>query len=93
MHLLSLAMFIAQWGMIAHATGHLKVDPHATPTPMQLCGECLAFAPLHNAVGSAPAITLAFKPAVHSILDCQAAPAIAPRAFDAFRSRAPPVFL
>ena len=86
-------MLIAQWGMIAHATGHLKADPHATPTPAQLCGECLAFAPLHNAVGNSPAVLLAVKPAFHPILDWQRALAIAPRAFDAFRSRAPPVLL
>ena len=93
MHLLSLALLVAQFGMIAHASTHLRADPHAAPTQTQLCGECLSFAPLHNAVGSAPAVVLSVKSPVHQIIEVEAVATVPPRAFDAFRSRAPPVVL
>lgn len=92
-HLLSLALLIAQFGMIAHASTHLRADPHAAPTQAQLCGECLSFAPLHNAVGGAPAIVIVVKSPVALIHEVVAVAAVPPRAFDAFRSRAPPVSL
>ena len=82
---------MAQWGMLAHASTHLKADPHAAPTKAQLCGECLSFAPVQNIVGSAPAVVLAVKAPVHRFDDVIAIAAVPPRAFDAFRSRAPPV--
>ena len=88
-------MLFAQWGMLAHAGTHLKSDPH-TVVPAkaaQFCGECLGFAPLQNAVGPAPLVVLAVNPADHEIHDVDAITAVPPRAFDAFRSRAPPVFL
>lgn len=91
--LLSLALLLAQWGMLAHASTHLKADPHAAPAKAQFCGECLAFAPLQNTVGSAPAVVLVVPSAVHRI-DVVMAGELPPlRAFDAFRSRAPPHFL
>ena len=93
MHLLSLAFLCAQFGMLAHASTHLKADPHATPIKAQLCGECLSFAPLQNSVGSAPTVVLAVKPPVNRIYDVNAVAAVPPRAFDAFRSRAPPISL
>lgn len=86
-------MFVAQWGMLAHASTHLSADPHALPAKAQFCGECLAFAPLQNAVGNAPLVALTVKPPVHEIHDVEAVAAIPPREFDAFRSRAPPVLL
>ena len=92
-HLLSLALLIAQFGMIAHASTHLRVDPHAAPTQAQLCGECLSFAPLHNAVGGAPAVVIAVKSPVDRFIEAEAVATVPPRAFDAFRSRAPPVLL
>lgn len=92
-HLLSLALLIAQLGMVAHASTHLKADPHGVPTKAQLCGECLSFAPLQNIVGSAPAIVMAIKPLAHGIDEVEAVATVPPRAFDAFRSRAPPVLL
>jgi hypothetical protein len=92
-HLLSLALLLAQFGMIAHASTHLRADPHAAPTQAQLCGECLSFAPLHNAVDGAPAVVLSVKSPVHRIIEVEAVATVPPRAFDAFRSRAPPVLL
>lgn len=84
---------MGQWGMLAHASTHLKADPHAAPTKTQLCGECLSFAPLQNIVGSAPTVVLAVKSPVQRHDDVIAIAAIPPRAFDAFRSRAPPISL
>jgi hypothetical protein len=90
--LLTLALFMAQWGMLAHASTHLKADPHAAPAKT-VCGECLSFAPLQNAVGNAPTVVIAVQPPVHRILDVEAVATVPPRAFDAFRSRAPPISL
>ena len=90
-HLLSFALLFAQLGLTVHASTHLKADPHASPTKTQLCGECLSFAPLQNAVGSAPAVVLAIKPTVNRITEVAAVASAPPRAFDAFRSRAPPI--
>ncbi len=83
---------MAQWGMLAHASTHLKSDPHAGPAKT-LCGECLSFAPLQNIVGGSPSVVIGVKPPALSIDDVVAVAAIPPRAFDAFRSRAPPVLL
>jgi hypothetical protein len=90
-HLLSLALFMAQWGMLAHASTHLKSDPHAVPAKTQVCADCLSFAPMQNAVGNAPALLLGVQHSFHRVLDVDATAAVPPRAFDAFRSRAPPV--
>ena len=92
-HLLSFALLFAQLGLTVHASTHLKSDPHAAPTKTQLCGECLSFAPLQNVVGSAPAVVLAIRPPVHRIYEVEGVASVPPRAFDAFRSRAPPVSL
>lgn len=93
MHVLSLALLIAQLGMVVHASTHLKADPHAAPTSSQLCGECLSFASMQNIVGGAPSVvppvTVCHDRAPDSVVV-----SIAPsRAFSAFRSRAPPQFL
>ena len=93
MKLLSLALFMGQWGMLAHASTHLKADPHAAPAKTQICGECLSFAPLQNIVGGPPALVLAVKAPLDRSDDTVILAAIAPRAFDAFRSRAPPISL
>jgi uncharacterized Fe-S center protein len=90
---MSLALFLSQWGMLAHASTHLKADPHAAPTKTQICGECLSFAPLQTIVGGAPTVVLEVKSPVQCVDDVVAVAAVPPRAFDAFRSRAPPVSL
>lgn len=92
-HLLSLALFMAQWGMLAHASTHLNSDPHAAPSKTQVCGECLSFAPMQNAVGNAPAVVLAIDHSRCQVLAVEVDAVLPPRAFDAFRSRAPPVSL
>lgn len=91
-YLLSLALILAQWGMLAHASSHLNPDRHGTPAT-KLCGECLSFAPLQNAVGGASTVVLAVEPPIHLLHDVESVPALPPRRFDAFRSRAPPAFL
>ena len=92
-HLLSFALLFAQLGLTVHASTHLKSDPHAAPTKTQLCGECLSFASLQNVVGSAPVVVLAIAPPALRIDDVVAVATVPPRAFDAFRSRAPPISL
>jgi hypothetical protein len=89
-HLLSLALLFAQFGMLAHASTHLKADPHAAPTAAKLCGECLSFSPLQNIVGAAPTALLVVNPPIDRIYEGEAVAVILPRAFSAFRSRAPP---
>jgi hypothetical protein len=81
----------AQFGMVVHASSHLRADPHATPTQSQLCGECLSFASMQNMVGGAPTVVLAVKILHDRVLDSAAIVSVPNRAFTAFRSRAPPV--
>lgn len=88
---MSLALLFAQVGMVVHASTHLNSDPHAIPSQAQLCGECLSFAPLHNVVGGSPPVVLVTKTPAHRIHEVVGVEAVPPRAFDAFRSRAPPV--
>jgi len=88
-HLLSLALLIAQLGMQAHAYSHLTPEKHGTPAA-QFCGECLSFAPLLGMAGASAAIAL-----THQSHDDYLAPAdvtsVASRLPPAaFRSRAPP---
>jgi hypothetical protein len=92
-HLLSFALLFAQLGAVVHANSHLKADPRAAPAKTQICGECLSFAPLQSVVGGASTVVLVVKPPVHLIPDVVMVAAVPPRAFDAFRSRAPPVLL
>ena len=90
-HVLSLALFFAQLGMVMHASSHLRADPHAPPTQGQLCGECLSFAPMQNMVGSAPTVVLAVKVPHDRVADSGPVVSAPHRPFSAFRSRAPPV--
>ena len=90
-HLVSIALLIAQFGMQVHAATHLKTDPHALSG--QLCGECASFAPLQNIVGGGPTVIFAVKVDADPAIDSAALPDAAPRAFTAFRSRAPPSVL
>ena len=92
-HVLSLALFFAQLGMVVHASTHLRTDPHATPTQSQLCGQCLSFATMQNMVGGGPTVVLAAKISPDRAPDCVAISSVPHRAFSAFRSRAPPFSL
>ena len=91
MHVLSLALFFAQLGMVVHASTHLNADPHATPTQQQLCGECLSFASMQNMVGGSPTVILAVHVSPDRAVDSVAIVSVPHRAFSAFRSRAPPI--
>jgi hypothetical protein len=91
--LVSFALLFAQIGLAVHASSHLRSDPHGAPTKAQLCGECLSFAPLQNLVGGGSTVVLAIKPPAHRIYQSRVVATVPPRAFDAFRSRAPPILL
>jgi hypothetical protein len=92
-HVLSLALFFAQLGMVVHASTHLDSDPHARPTQSQLCGTCLSFAPMQNMVGGAPIVVLPVCVFNDHALERAQVANVPHRAFTAFRSRAPPVSL
>ena len=91
MHVLSLALLFAQFGMVVHASTHLKADRHAAPTQNQLCGECVSFASMQNAVGGTPAVVFAVAVIPDAAPESDAVSQIPHRAFSAFRSRAPPI--
>src|SRR6478735_2573992 len=91
-HVLSLALLFAQLGMVVHAGTHLKADPHARPSQNQLCGECVSFASMQNAVGGTPYVVFAATVTPDVAPESNAASQIPHRAFSAFRSRAPPSF-
>jgi len=87
-HLLTLAFLFAQLGMVAHASTHLKRDPHSTPT--QLCGECLSFAPLQNMAGGGAVVVLPVAVQHDHAVPTDLVSLAPRRAFSALRSRAPP---
>jgi hypothetical protein len=89
-HLLSVAFLFAQFGMVVHASTHLRQDPHASTPASQLCGECLSFAPLQSMVGGAPVVVLAVNVPHERVANSDAVSIAARRPFSAFRSRAPP---
>ena len=91
MHVLSLALLFAQFGMVVHASTHLNTDPHAAPTQSKLCGECVSFASMQNAVGGTPPIVFAVTISPDAALESDAIVSVPNRAFTAFRSRAPPI--
>jgi hypothetical protein len=85
---LSLAFLCAQFGMVVHASTHLKGEPHGAPT--QLCGECLSSAPLQNMAGGGAIVIASIAVQLDFAIDTTVT-ADAPRgAFAYFRSRAPP---
>jgi hypothetical protein len=85
-----MAFLCAQFGMLAHASTHLKVDPHGAPAA-QLCAECLAAGSMQNMVGSAPTVVLAVELPHYRVSHAVTFESIPSRAFTAFRSRAPPI--
>jgi hypothetical protein len=92
-HFLSLAFLFAQFGMVVHASAHLKADPHAVPTAAQQCGECLSFAPLQSMVGGGSTAILFVADTPDRAVESDVATFAPRRAFAAYRSRAPPRFL
>jgi hypothetical protein len=90
---LSLAFLFAQFGMVVHASSHLRIDPHAAPAASQLCGECLSFAPLQSMVGGGSSAILFIADSPEHAVESGAPSFVPHRAFAAYRSRAPPQFL
>ena len=88
---MALALVIAQTGAHAHRLSHEPADLRGAP--VQLCGECLCFAPV---LGTAPGPEHRFllPPAdVEPVVESARVALPSPRGFHAFRSRAPPVLL
>jgi hypothetical protein len=92
-HLLSFALLFAQFGFAVHASTHLKVDAHGIPTSGHICGECLSASPLQNMVGGTPTVILPAKVVHDRALESRTVAVAPARAFNAFRSRAPPILL
>lgn len=92
-HLLSLALLFAQFGVAVHASAHLKADPHGIPTSAHVCGECLSSSPLQNMVGGALTVVTPIKVVHDRALESRTLAFAPARAFNAFRSRAPPILL
>lgn len=75
--------------MAAHASTHLKAEPHGTST--QVCGHCLSFAPLQNMVGGGSTVIIPVTITHDHVLAIEST-SIAPCGTRAsFRSRAPPI--
>jgi hypothetical protein len=92
-HLLSLALLIAQLGMSAHAYSHLKADTDGLPSQVQSCGHCLSFTPLLGMVDGSPHVwTVGHVDSDLVVADDASAIVVAP-VWPSFRSRAPPIFL
>jgi hypothetical protein len=90
-HLLSLALLIAQLGMAAHAYSHLKSDPDGLPgTTTQLCGQCASSAPLLSMASSSSCIRVPYEPHAAGIAPASIGIDVRPLPHPAFRSRAPP---
>jgi hypothetical protein len=94
--LLALALLVAQSVAQAHlyshfAAGTLKSD--FSGAAGQLCGECLATAPLLGAAGSPTSPCIAFAADAVAIVVAAVAPRFEPSHYYAFRSRAPPELL
>jgi hypothetical protein len=91
-HLLSLALLIAQLGMEAHAYSHLKSDPDSLPgTPTQLCGQCASSAPLLSMASSSLCIRVPYEPQTEGAAPASIGTDVRPLPRPAFRSRAPPL--
>jgi hypothetical protein len=94
--LLALALLVAQGVAQAHlyshfASGTAKSDFGGTAG--QLCGECLATAPLLGTAGTPAAPCIAFAADAVAIVVAAIAPSFESSHYYAFRSRAPPELL
>jgi hypothetical protein len=92
-HVLSLALLIAQLGTQAHAYSHLSPDPHGVPSTIQSCGQCLSFAPLLTAVGGSHCLWLADRCETERIVPVNTIQPSYRQPYPAFRSRAPPALI
>ena len=92
-HLLSLALLIAQLGMQAHAYSHLKSDADGLPgQPTQFCGQCASAAPLLSMASSSSCIRIPHAPQLAGIAPANIGTDVRPLPRPPFRSRAPPRF-
>lgn len=90
-NLLSLALLFAQFGLAAHASTHLGNDPDSQST--QVCDYCLSSSALQNMGGGDASFEVAVTVAHNHAIEVTPGHSIAPVAFTAFRSRAPPQIL
>lgn len=91
-HLLSLALLIAQLGMEAHAYSHLKSDPDGLPgQPTQLCGQCASSAPLLSMASSSLCLRVPYEPQAAGVAPASLGTDVRSLPHPAFRSRAPPL--
>jgi len=74
--------------MAVHASRHLRLDPHSAP--VQTCGECQSFAPLQSMAGGGAVDVLTVAVQHDHVTPADSNALAPPRAFTAFRSRAPP---
>jgi len=81
------AFLFAQFGMVVHASTHLKPEQHATA---QLCGQCLSSGSLQNMVGGGASVIPAADLTPDHAIEASVVADSPRRAFAAFRSRAPP---
>jgi|GEM_PF-1387726 hypothetical protein len=95
-HLLSLALLLAQLGMQAHAYSHLKSDPDGDGLPgttTQLCGQCASSAPLLSMASGSLCIRVPHVSQVDGIAPTSVDSTVPRLPHPAFRSRAPPHLL
>jgi hypothetical protein len=95
-----LALFIAQFGALAHAYSHHPADAAAaaakaaadrqTPSSQEYCGECLNFAPLLSAGGTPAELPVSLQLTQSPPPPAPPASFLDHHAYLAFRSRAPP---
>jgi len=94
--LLALALLVAQSAAQAHVYSHLAAGTERSDfngTVGQLCGECLAGAPLLSAAGSPALPCIVFAADIAAVVVALAAPCFESSHHYAFRSRAPPELL
>jgi hypothetical protein len=93
-HLLSLLLLIAQLGMQAHASSHLKSDPDGLPgSTTQLCGQCASSAPLLTMASGSLCLRVPHLPQAESFAPASIDSSVHRLPHPAFRSRAPPHLL
>jgi hypothetical protein len=90
------ALFIAQFGAIAHAYTHEPAAAKAsgyrqTSHTQEFCGDCLNFAPLLSAAGTPTALPFSLQFGQSPPPPAPPASFLDHRTHLAFRSRAPPV--
>jgi hypothetical protein len=94
--LLALALLIAQGMAQAHLYSHFATGTERSDfsgAAGQLCGQCLATAPLLGAAGAPASPCIAFAADAVAVVVAAIAPSFESSHYYAFRSRAPPELL